>query len=259
MSAFVIDGIAMENMNLIGVTERGDASIDTSWKDWVFMQRRPAILISKDPLKLFTEVTTMIDQYGFCPNIIVHCTITGFGGTKIEPNVPKVDISLEGYSKFVNLLGKDRVVLRCDPVIPTEKCVVFAATTVMSKTLGTRIRFSFLDLYYHVKQRFIDAEVDIDKLGIKDGSLHASLDNRLELVQLMKRYVVDPSMLSACGEPGIQSEPCVSKRDCDILRVDLIQPAFKQRFACHCAANKTELLKTRGQCKHGCLYCYWKE
>ena len=98
MSAFVIDGIAMKNMNLIGVTERGDASIDTSWKDWVFMQRRPAILISKDPLKLFTEVTTMIDQYGFCPNIIVHCTITGFGGTKIEPNVPKVDISLEGYS-----------------------------------------------------------------------------------------------------------------------------------------------------------------
>ena len=61
MSAFVIDGIAMENMNLIGVTERGDASIDTSWKDWVFMQRRPAILISKDPLKLFTEVTTTID------------------------------------------------------------------------------------------------------------------------------------------------------------------------------------------------------
>lgn len=251
--------MAMENMNLIGVTERGDAALDTSWKDWVFEQKRPAIFISKDPLKLFTEVTSMVDQHDFCPNIIVHCTITGFGRTKIEPNVPKVDVSLEGYSKFINLLGKDRVVLRCDPVIPTEKCAVFAATDVMSKALGTRIRFSFLDLYSHVKQRFIDAGVDIDKLGIKDGSLHASLDNRLELVKLMKRHVADPSMLSACGEPGIQSEPCVSKRDCDILGVEFMQPSFKQRFACHCAANKKELLHTKGQCAHGCLYCYWKD
>ena len=257
-ATFDIGDIAMENKNRIGITERGDAALDTSWEDWVFVQKRPAILISKDPTKLFAEVTSMADHYGLYPNIIVHCTITGFGGTKIEPNVPKVDVSLEGYSKFINLLGKDRVVLRCDPVIPTEKCVVFAATTVMSKALSTRIRFSFLDLYGHVKQRFIDAGVDIDKLGIKDGSLHASLDNRLELVQLMKQHVVDPSMLSACGEPGIQSEPCVSKRDCDILGVELMQPSFKQRFACHCAANKTELLKTRGQCKHGCLYCYWK-
>lgn len=77
----------MENKNRIGITERGDAALDTSWEDWVFVQKRPAILISKDPLKLFTEVTSMVDQYGFCPNIIVHCTITGFGGTKIEPNV----------------------------------------------------------------------------------------------------------------------------------------------------------------------------
>lgn len=248
----------MENKNCIGITERGDAALDTSWEDWVFVQRRPAVLISKDPLKLFTEVTSMASNHSFKPNIIVHCTITGFGKTKIEPNVHKADVSLEGYSKFINLLGKDRVVLRCDPVIPTEKCAVFAATTVMSKALGTRIRFSFLDLYSHVKQRFIDAGVDIDKLGIKDGSLHADLASRLELVQLMKQHVADPSMLSACGEPGVQSEPCVSKRDCDILGVELMPSTSKQRFACHCAANKTELLKTRGQCKHGCLYCYWK-
>ena len=247
----------MEDKNLIGITERGDAALDTSWKGWVFEQKRPAILISKDSAKLFNEITKMSNAYGFLPNIIVHCTITGFGGTKIEPNVPTADVSLEWYSKFVNLLGKDRVVLRCDPVIPTEKCAAFAATNVMSKALGTRIRFSFLDMYSHVKQRFLDAGIDIDKLGIKDGSLHAGLDYRLKLIQLMKRHIADPSLLSACGEPGIQNEPCVSKRDCDILGVELMQSSHSQRFACHCAANKTELLKTRGQCMHGCLYCYW--
>ena len=73
----------MEDKNLIGITERGDATLDTSWKGWVFEQKRPAILISKDSAKLFNEITKMSNAYGFLPNIIVHCTITGFGGTKI--------------------------------------------------------------------------------------------------------------------------------------------------------------------------------
>ena len=247
-----------KNKNLIGITERGDAALDLSWEDWVFAQQRPAILISKDPLKLYDEVTKMAEKYGFQPNIIVHCTITGLGGSKIEPNVPSANVSFKGYYKFVNMLGKDRVVLRCDPIIPTETCAVFAASKVMSKALDTRIRFSFLDMYSHVKQRFINAGIDIDKLGIAGGSLHASLDERQKLVELMKQYVNNPQQLSACGEPGIQNEPCVSKRDCDILGVELMHSAFQQRLACGCAANKTELLKTRGQCKHGCLYCYWK-
>ena len=248
----------MENKNLIGVTERGDPALDTSWEDWVFVQRRPAILISKDPLKLFDEVTDMTSRYSFQPNIIVHCTITGFGKTKIEPNVPTADISFRGYRNFIDILGKDRVVLRCDPIIPTEKCVIFAATKVMSNALDTRIRFSFLDMYSHVKQRFVNAGIDIDKLGINNESLHASIDDRLKFVELIKQHVSNPQMLSACGEPGIQSEPCVSKKDCDILGVELMQSSSHQRFACHCAANKTELLKARKQCKHGCLYCYWK-
>ena len=158
----------MENKNLIGVTERGDAALDLSWEDWVFVQKRPAILISKDPLKLFDEVASMVDKHGFQPNAIVHCTITGFGGTKIEPNVPSTDVSFKGYCKFIDMLGKDRVVLRCDPIIPTEQCVEFAASKVMSKALGTQIRFSFLDMYSHVKQRFIDTGIDMSKLGVKD-------------------------------------------------------------------------------------------
>lgn len=247
----------MENKNLIGITERGDAALDLSWEGWVFAQKRPAILISKDPMKLYDEIIRLSGDYGFQPNVIIHCTITGFGGTKIEPNVPSADVSFDGYRAFVDMFGKDRVVLRCDPVIPTEKCVVFVASKIMSKALGTRIRFSFLDMYDHVKQRFTEAGIDIHKLGF-GGSFHASLDDRLKFVELIKQFIPDTSMLSACGEPGIQSEPCVSKRDCDILSVDLMSSSRSQRLACCCAANKTELLKIRGQCQHGCLYCYWR-
>lgn len=121
----------------------------------------------------------------------------------------------------------------------------------MSQSCGTRIRFSFLDMYGHVKKRFIDAGVDVMKLGFKDGSLHASLDDRMKLIEKMKSFISDPSLLSSCGEPGVRSNPCVSQQDCDILGVKYMDPSFSQRFACHCAANKTELLSMKGRCKHG--------
>lgn len=32
-----------------------------------------------------------------------------------------------------------------------------------------------------------------------------------------------------------------------------------QRKGCMCYAGKTELLKHKTRCPHGCLYCYWKD
>lgn len=248
-----------KNLNLIGITERGDAALDLSWEDWVFIQHRPAILISKDPCKLYQVITDMIIKYGFTPNIIVHCTITGLGGSKIEPNVPKINDSLVGYSKFVKLLGKDRVVLRCDPIMPTAKFVDYVVKNVMAACLGTRIRFSFLDIYPHVKQRFEAVGIDWHKLGFTDKNLHASKEDRIELIDRMKEMLSSNVVLQSCGEPGIESAPCISELDCKILGVQYITPLFHQRYVCNCAANKTELLKTKGRCAHGCIYCYWKD
>ena len=70
-------------MNEIGITERGDAALDTSWFQWVVEEKQPAILITKDPSKL----NRILNDLDFAPNIIVHATITGFGGTILEPIV----------------------------------------------------------------------------------------------------------------------------------------------------------------------------
>src|SRR4030042_5411374 len=101
--------------NEIGITERGDAALDLSWVNWV-MQNKPAILISKDPLKLCSILEGLKHS-----NIIVHATITGYGHSDLEPNVPVVDNAFEGYSRLINKLGNARVVLRVDPVIPSEE------------------------------------------------------------------------------------------------------------------------------------------
>jgi len=65
-------------MNEIGITERGDAALDLGWLPWV-EDGKPAILITKDPLKLWKELIGHLLSKKF--NIIIHATITGLGGS----------------------------------------------------------------------------------------------------------------------------------------------------------------------------------
>lgn len=72
----------------IGITERGDAAIDTVWKTWVYEKGLPAILITKDTVKLITENPGLFIGDELKGNVILHATITGMGGNWLEPNVP---------------------------------------------------------------------------------------------------------------------------------------------------------------------------
>ncbi len=58
----------------------------------------------------------------------------------------------------------------------------------------------------------------------------------------------------ACG--------CISDYDLNLLGFSEdaeSSGAGYQRKGCMCYAGKTELLKHKTRCPHGCLYCYWKD
>ena len=227
--------------SIIGITERGDAALDPAWTDWV-EQGRPAILISKDPMRLYLRLTSHVVNP--VPNIIVHATITGFGGTQLEPNVPKAAGALKGYENLIELLGVKRVVLRVDPIIPS----VFGAQTAeeIANQAKGRVRISFIDQYPHVKERLFDAHMSLEW-----ESFHAPLGLRKKIWEDMGRPEI-------CGEPGFECTGCVSKLDCETLGVLPGEIDGKQRQYCACLTNKKELLKSRAQCAHRCLYCYWR-
>ena len=54
----------------IGITERGDAAINTDWKTWVYSFNKPAILITKNPIKLIEENQELF--FGYKGNVILH-------------------------------------------------------------------------------------------------------------------------------------------------------------------------------------------
>ncbi len=137
----------------IGITERGDAGLDFTWmnkaNDFDGM-----ILITKNLSYGFIERVEKA-------NAIIHATITGHGGTIYEPKVPPLSISKQYFQQLVDKIGQERVVLRIDPIIPTDSGIAKAIYVYQqlheNMAKKTRVRISFMDNYDHVKKRFTDA------------------------------------------------------------------------------------------------------
>ncbi len=227
------------NRTTIGITERGDAGLDFSWRE-AAPECDGLILITKHLSPLFIQEAARV-------NCIVHATITGHGGTIIEPNVKPFSESRALFRQLVACLGAERVVLRIDPIIPTIEGVQKAMMVYEELSGITRVRISFLDNYPHVKQRWTRAGLPPLKYNF-----HAPLSQRIEIAEMFKDAEI-------CGEPDMACTGCVGLKDLSILGVQA-QSRFlgNQRPECRCLAVKKELLKHRGQCLNGCLYCYWK-
>ena len=99
----------------IGITERGDAGCDLSWYEKLDSVDG-AIIITK---KLSDGVIERL--LNVSKPVILHCTCTGLGGTWLEPNVYDYKTQLNQLIKLIDKgFDKNRVVLRIDPIIPTD-------------------------------------------------------------------------------------------------------------------------------------------
>lgn len=236
----------------IGITERGDAAIDESWIKYI-QNGGYAILITKDPLRLFEIIHTKLTD-NECRRVIIHCTITGYAHSWIEPNVPILDdgtfetelSSPDGISTKVA-----KLVLRVDPIIPTE-IGLKKALKVIDKWCNyfDEIRISFIDNYKHLRERGIKMPWD---------TLHAPLELRRNAYNEILKHT-NKKIVCICGEPDFKCTGCVSESDLKAFGININEAinGGYQRYSCCCIANKKELLKIKHPCKHNCVYCYWK-
>ena len=196
--------------------------------------------------------------------IILHITCTGYGGTEIEPFVPSPEKTRTQTLKLIEKgFPAEQIVLRIDPCFPTiegQKRAYYIAA-LFAGTGIKRLRFSVLDMYDHVKERFKKAGCQIPY-----SSFHASSYSRNNLYrglqEISKKYGYE---IETCAEPGIKSISCISQKDIEILNLSdkiTLKSSAKQRKTCGCPANKTELIhhnKAPRRCQNQCLYCFWKD
>ena len=161
---------------------------------------------------------------------------------------------MESAKLILKELGPERTVLRVDPIIPTTKGLILASDVIAAgRDAGfTRIRISFFDNYKHVQQRFQDAGIP----QVPWSSFHAPLWLREQSLKTLSE--IAGFSLEVCGEPGLTCTGCISQRDLNALGLTpTTTEKGKQRPTCACLAMKKELLSNKGQCKFGCLFCYW--
>lgn len=253
----------------IGVTERGDAGLDLSWKDKLDTVDGAIVITKRISKPFFNAVIHDRNK------LIVHATVTGYGGTLLEPYVPPLEYSLEAVQKLVDAgFPKKKIVIRVDPTIPTSHGMT-VAFSVIKKFIDigfSRYRISLIDMYPHVLENFrsnhiespygnnfgpdsmVTKLVDMQITSIEDywNSLHKS------------EWLTNKLRIECCAEPKLKQVihcGCVSEYDLRLLGLTEdrnVNSLGYQRPDCMCYSGKTELLNRKSKCGHQCLYCYWK-
>jgi len=233
---------------MIGITEAYDPAFDDSWirktqhtDGNIIITKRPSAFLNGRKRKAIEGQ-------------ILHCSITGFGGTIVEPGVNPWETEIAAFNQL--RAEGINVVLRIDPIIPTEKGLNRVKAILDSVELkDLRIRFSIIDNYKHIKDR---------GLNLPWSSFNAPEELANNTINIFKEAEKLGAEIEVCAEryaglPKNWLQGCVSQKDLDYFGVKGDNSRKGQRGACLCIAAKTELLTQRSQCPHKCLYCYWKK
>lgn len=250
----------------IGATDGGDAGLDLSWRAKM-KNVDGAVLITKHVTPAFIEAVKGL------PNVVVHVTCTGYGGSVVEPNVPPMLTQFRAALALVKAgFPKERIVIRIDPIIPTTKGIRTAVGVfkLFMREGFARYRVSIIDMYPHVQERFKALGLPIPY----NGAFYPHPDEWTAVNKMIagaKSYWAECGhaerlMIEACAEPMLSEaiiSGCVSEYDIGLMGLPLdddgIDSVGYQRKNCMCYSGKVELLTARKPCAHQCIYCFWKD
>ena len=223
-------------------------------------------LIKKgEPVIIYTKghlPTEVIDKAKVYKNLAVEISITGWGGTWLEPRVGRPQQMINYFNKLVQVFGKNRIRLRIDPVIPTVEGVARASSIALMLYKPVKIITSMIQLYKGQEKIFTKLGIDMNKYTIKSGN---ALYPEKALAERWYKLLtnINPNLIGLvqfCGMPyeieGAVHTGCIDDELLQAIGVTdykKIAPG-KQRPGCKCTIQKKQAIM--GVCNHGCKYCY---
>lgn len=217
----------------------------------VFWTRNPSWLISNLPV-----MDALGHRYYF------QYTITGYP-RKIEKSVPKPQAAIETFCQLSDLIGKDKVVWRYDPILLSnlvdfdEHKRLFSKIASMLAGKTERVVISFSDFYQKTERNLKTVE------NLVYWDVTQNTEQMLELSKFMADVAaVNGMQIKSCAERVDLAEAGIAHGKC--IDDDLIRDVFGlplssekdkgQREECGCI--KSVDIGMYNTCLHECSYCY---
>ena len=222
-------------------------------------QTHTVVIWTKNPKHLFTHpgLNACIQEYD--QRFLLY-SITGLGGSALEPGVPKPEQAMAYLPDLVNLFqGPERVRVRFDPIVhfmmPDEKKLCnldFFSTLapVLAENGIQHVITSWVEIYPKVKARLARHGIT----AIEPTPAQKETETRY-LQETAGQYGLN---IHGCCMPGWPVNRCIDGHLLNLLHPKGLKTSTRkapgQRPLCGCTFSKD--IGWYFSCPNGCLYCY---
>lgn len=195
-----------------------------------------------------------------------HFTITGLGGTPIEPGAPSPDSALAQIPELVRIAGSPaRISVRFDPIVFWREGGDVLSNMPFFPTVARRaalagvdnIRISFAQWYEKARRRAGKRGFDFFDPGEPEKLARASEMAGIAADAGLRLHACSQEFLSSV--PGIRPSSCIDGRLLRELHPRREAVSEKkdrtQRRECLCTES-SDIGSYTQNCPHGCVYCY---
>ncbi len=189
-----------------------------------FKRCRAIVFWTKNPAPILPYLSEL-DKLGI--HYYFQVTLNDYVKEGFEPNVPPVDLRIETFKRLSEMVGKERVIWRFDPLIVSKK---ITTRDLLSRIwyIGNQLKgyteklvFSFVDVkaYRKVQNNLIKETNSFTKENVESAEMSAMQRKEIidGLVEFRERWRADgwKLTLATCGEDvdldiyGIEHNRCI--------------------------------------------------
>ncbi len=236
-----------------------DELMETLERDWPPDRVHTLVVWTKVPPALASDraLTDFLSRYD---QIFLHLTVTGLGGTVLEPFAPPWAESIAALPALIDFAhGTDRIRLRFDPLVEVETAAgetisnigLFEEVVGAGARLGLRdVSTSWVTSYRKVSSRLRARGMRLVERD--DARMEATWERVYALAGSMKVRI------HACCVPGLPRSRCIDGELLSALhpkgRACSTRRAADQRPLCGCTESYD--VGWYKSCPTGCVYCY---